>query len=288
MSIFDRVLITGGGGMLAQAIARALRVRGHDPVSLRKDQYDILDSPPLNWSGATLTLIINCAAFTKVDLCEQEESKASRINATGPSLLARHAKDAGVPLVHFSTDFVFDGTSSRPYTPRDATNPLSSYGASKLLGEELIECSGASSLIVRTSWLYGPNGPNFVQTMLNAARAGKPLKVVNDQIGSPTYTYDLADATLDLIDAGARGIYHATNSGRTSWFDFARAIFEEFDVKADLSPTTSAEWKASHPNSATRPAYSVLDCSETERVIGRKLPDWRDALHRYRLAIEHV
>jgi dTDP-4-dehydrorhamnose reductase len=146
---------------------------------------------------------------------------------------------------------------------------------------------GIDDLIIRTSWLYGPNGPNFAQTMLNAARAGKPLTVVDDQIGSPTFTHDLAEATLELIDRGATGIFHATNSGQTTWFEFARAIFEEFNIpNVDLKPISSVKWKELRPTSAIRPAYSVLDCSATEELVGRKLPHWREALHRYRLAVE--
>jgi dTDP-4-dehydrorhamnose reductase len=182
---------------------------------------------------------------------------------------------------------VFDGQGSQPYRPNDPINPLGTYGRSKAKGEQEMSGIGIDDLIIRTTWLYGPNGPNFVQTMLNAARAGKPLTVVDDQIGSPTFTHDLAEATLELIDRGATGIFHATNSGQTTWFEFARAIFEEFNIpNVDLKPISSVKWKELRPTSAIRPAYSVLDCSATEELIGRKLPHWREALHRYRLAVE--
>jgi dTDP-4-dehydrorhamnose reductase len=228
------------------------------------------------------TLVLNCAAYTKVDLAESEPERAEAVNGKGPQLIGRMCADYSAHCVHFSTDFVFDGRATHPYRPDDRTDPISVYGQTKLRGEQQW---GQGHLIIRTAWLYGPGGPNFVQTMLNAARAGKPLKVVNDQTGSPTFTHDLAEATLNLIDAGARGIFHVTDSGHTTWYDFTRAILEEFDLKADLSPTTSAEWKQTRPNSATRPAYSVLDCSDYERLTGKKLPHWRDGLHRYRLAL---
>src|SRR5207249_635440 len=134
--------------------------------------------------------------------------------------------------------------------------------------------------------LYGPDGLNFVQTMINAARAGKPLRVVNDQIGSPTYTRDLAEATLNLIDAGATSIYHVTNSGQTTWFDFTKAILEEFNLKTELSPISSADWKKLHPDSAIRPAYSVLDTSKYTQTTGKTMRHWREALHDYRIALE--
>ncbi|CAN5621948.1 dTDP-4-dehydrorhamnose reductase [soil metagenome] len=284
-NIYDRVLMTGGGGMLAHALVSVLHRRGVQPVVLARAQLDIADALAMSdVRHQNPSLILNCAAYTKVDQCEIDEEAATRTNSMAPSLLAQTAKQIGAEIVHYSTDFVFNGRSTLPYRPDDTTDALSNYGASKWVGEQLVHRSGASHLIIRTSWLYGPNGPNFVQTMLNAARAGKALTVVDDQIGSPTFTHDLAEATLDLIDHGATGIYHATNSGQTTWFEFAKAIFEEFEVpNVNLKPISSAKWKETHPASATRPAYSALDCSETERLIGRKMPDWRDALHRYHL-----
>jgi dTDP-4-dehydrorhamnose reductase len=190
-------------------------------------------------------------------------------------------------LVHYSTDFVFDGSGTRPYRPDDPVRPLSAYGRSKLLGEkELQDHAPDRWLILRTAWLYGRNGPCFPRSMVTMARQGKPLKVVNDQVGSPTLTDDLAAATLDLLDAGASGIWHATNGGQTSWFEFTRAILDEFGLTTDLSPTTSAEWFKIRPNSAHRPAYSVLDVGPLEQKIRRTMPDWRDALRRYRHQVE--
>ena len=156
-----------------------------------------------------------------------------------------------------------------------------------MLGEQHVaRVNPPGWLIIRTAWLYGPGGPCFPQTMINAARAGKPLKVVDDQVGSPTFTRDLADATLSLVNAEATGIFHVVNGGQTTWHDFTAAILEEFELTTGLSRTTSAEWKRTRTDSATRPAYSVLDSSEYARVTGRTMRDWRAALHDYRLALE--
>jgi dTDP-4-dehydrorhamnose reductase len=284
----DGILITGAGGMLAQALAASLRKRGKRHVLVARAALDVTreDDVRRAFEKHQPAVVLNCAAHTKVDLCEEQEDLANAINGGGAENLARAARDFGATLVHYSTDFVFDGSGTRPYRPEDPVNPLSAYGRSKLRGERAIqEVNPPGWMIVRTAWLYGPGGPCFPQTMINAAKAGKPLKVVDDQIGSPTFTHDLADATLDLIDRGAGGLWHLTNSGNVSWHGFTAAILEEFGLKTDLSTTTSAAWKQLRPTSATRPAYSVLDVEPFARLAGRPMPDWREALHRYRLAM---
>jgi len=280
-SLYDRTIITGGNGMLAKALIRALRQRGVEPIALDRAALDITNiDAVLDVAQERLpTLVINCAAYTKVDQCEQESDLAERININGTANLAAAAKASRVKLVHFSTDFVFNGRSTRPYLPTDPTDPLSAYGRSKLGGEVAVrEILRDQGLVIRTAWLYGPGGASFPKTMLDVARAGKPLRVVNDQIGSPTYTDDLAAATLDLLDRNAQGIVHVTNAGQTSWFDFAKAIFEEFDLHPDLQPITSDDWKRMRPQSAIRPAYSVLDLSSFESITGRSMRHWREAL----------
>jgi dTDP-4-dehydrorhamnose reductase len=289
MSVYDKILITGGGGMLAKALARALQARGHEPAALDRAKLDIANFPDVMQAVENLkpTLILNCAAHTKVDLCEEQEELATQINGSAAGVLAAAAKDVGAKFVHYSTDFVFDGNSRRPFKEDHPTAPLSAYGRSKLAGEKAIAREGGDDwLIIRTAWLYGPGGPCFPQTMINVARAGKPLKVVDDQIGSPTFTYDLADATLNLIDADARGIYHVANSGQTSWHDFTAAILEEFVLQTQLSCTTSAEWKQQRPKSATRPAYSVLDTSKYAQATGKQMRDWRESLTAYHQALD--
>jgi dTDP-4-dehydrorhamnose reductase len=286
---YNRVLITGGGGMLAQALVLSLRKRGVTPVVLDRAALDVTSEADVRRAFAEHrpTLVLNCAAHTKVDLCEEQEPLASAINGTGAGHLARAAKEHGAKLVHYSTDFVFDGSATRPYRPDHPVNPLSAYGRSKLLGEREIQSVNPPGwLVVRTAWLYGPGGPCFPQTMINAARAGKPLKVVDDQVGSPTFTHDLAEGTLDLVDKGATGLWHLTNAGSVSWHGFTAAILEEFNLKTDLGTTTSAEWKKLRPNSATRPAYSVLDVEPFARLVGRPMRPWREALTDYRRALD--
>ena len=275
--------------MLAQALVRCIRARGTHVVALNKTSCNVANESDVYRTFMELkpTLLLNCAAYTKVDQAEQEPDLAEAVNGYAVGTLARLAKQYGTALVHYSTDFVFDGTSTRPYRPDDPVNPLSTYGRSKLLGERELQANApARWLIIRTAWLYGPGGPSFPQTMVNVARAGKPLSVVADQVGSPTFTHDLADATLELLDRGATGVWHVTNAGQTSWFDFAAATLEEFDLKdAELKPTTSAAWKASRPASATRPAYSVLDTAPYERLVGKPMRPWREALRDFRRAV---
>lgn len=285
----DSILITGGSGMLAHALLRALQARGKTAVALGRAALDISDETAVQEAFRTHrpTVLLNCAAHTKVDLCEEQQELAEAINGRAVGILARAAREHGTTLVHYSTDFVFDGAGTRPYRAEDSVRPLSAYGRSKLLGEEqLRENAPERWLILRTAWLYGQHGPCFPRTMVTLARQGKPLKVVSDQIGCPTLTDDLAAATLDLLDAGATGVWHATNAGQTSWFDFTRAILDEFGLTTELSPTTSAEWFKIRPSSAHRPAYSVLDVAPLEQRIGRPMPHWRDALRRYREQVE--
>lgn len=288
MQAFERVLITGGGGMLAQALTLALRQRGLEPTLRNRAALDVSNADAVKTEVAQLmpTLVLNCAAHTKVDLCEEQEPLARAINGIGAENLAIASRDAGAILVHYSTDFVFDGAGDRPYRPDDPTRPLSAYGRTKLQGEQAIQrIDPPGWLIIRTSWLYGPGGPCFPQTMINAAKAGKALKVVDDQIGSPTFTHDLADATLSLVEHGASGLWHLSNTGSTSWHGFTAAILEEFGLQAELGKSTSAEWKKLRPTSATRPAYSVMDVAPYERLTGKPMRHWRDALHAYRFAL---
>jgi dTDP-4-dehydrorhamnose reductase len=285
MALYDSILITGGRGMLAHAFAQTLAARGLRAAVAGRGECDIADPAQVvaAFDRHCPTLLINCAAYTKVDLAEKERDAATRANGTGPAILAEQCRRSGAALVHFSTDYVVDGSLRRPLRPDDPVGPHSAYGHSKLEGERAIQSDPPPRwLIARTAWLYGPNGPNFVQTMLNIARAGKPLRVVDDQVGSPTYTFDLAAATLDLLDRGAAGVWHVATAGQTSWFDFAKAIFGEWGLSPDLAPTTSAQWKATKPDAATRPAYSVFDLSPLEQLLGRPMRPWREALHAYR------
>ena len=284
MGLYDSILVTGGLGMLAHAFKEVLRGRGLDARLVSRAECDAADTQSVatTFERFKPTLLINCAAYTKVDLAEKEAEAARRANGIAPGVLASQCRLHGAAMVHFSTDYVFDGSLRRPLRPDDPVGPQSAYGRSKLEGERAIQSNPPPRwLIARTAWLYGPGGPNFVQTMLNVARAGKPLRVVDDQVGSPTYTFDLAAATLDLLDRGAAGVWHVANAGETSWFEFAGAIFEQWALSPDLSPTTSAQWKATKPDSAVRPAYSVFDLTRVTNLLGRPMRPWRDALRDY-------
>lgn len=286
--LYQSILITGGGGMLAAALREALQSRGHQPVLVRRAELDIADeaSVAAAFGRYQPTLVLNCAAHTKVDLCEKEQPLANAINGYAVGHLAKFAKQTGAALVHFSTDYVFDGTLRRPLRVDDPVGPRSAYGQSKLLGEQLLQRHAPHRwLILRTAWLYGRGGPCFPATMINAANAGKPLKVVSDQVGSPTYTVDLAETALALLDAHAQGIYHVSNSGETNWQAFAQATLDQFGIVAQVASLTSADWKAMRPESADRPAYSVLDLSPVERLLGRPMASWRAALARYHAAV---
>jgi dTDP-4-dehydrorhamnose reductase len=287
--LYESVLITGGAGMLAAALKDALAARGANVHSLRRSEFDITDTLSVVnvFNKLKPTLLLNCAAYTKVDLAEKEKEQAFEINGYALGILAQAAADHGTAMVHYSTDYVFDGSVSRPLLPDDPVGPKSAYGTSKLAGEEMMKkFAPARWLILRTAWLYGRGGPCFPATMVNAARAGKPLKVVVDQVGSPTYTVDLAAATLDLLDRGGQGVYHVANAGQTNWRDFTVAILDEFGTPKDVGSLTSADWKAMRPESAVRPLYSVFDLAPLEQKLGRSMPTWRDALARYRSAVD--
>ena len=285
MDLYRSILITGGKGMLAQALRQLLDTRKLPYVAPGHADADVTNPDQLKqlFAAHKPTLVLNCSAHTKVDLCEDEEEKADAINGHAVGSLASLAKEHNAFLVHFSTDFVFDGSGKRPYRTDDPVNPLSAYGRSKLLGEQLLQKNApARWLILRTAWLYGRGGPNFPRTIIERARQGAQLKVVSDQIGSPTYTADLAQATLDLLDRNQTGLFHITNSGQTSWYDFARAALEEFAVPGNITPISTADWTAIRPKQAHRPAYSVLDTQPFTKATGHPMRPWREALHAYR------
>ena len=277
-------LITGGGGMLAADLRDELAARGERFTVATKQHLDITDSRNVNAFVRELRpdVIVNCAAYTKVDQAESEEHVANAINGSAVELLAHAANSVDALLVHISTDFVFDGTSQSPYEVNAATNPLCVYGRSKLLGE-FAATHAAKHLIIRTSWLFGTNGPNFVEAIRNQIRKGtNPLRVVNDQRGRPTYTPHLARAIVRLASLArdsdvARGVVHYADEDECSWFDFAKAIVEEEGNRVDVRPVTSDEF----PRPARRPAYSVLSTERYERLTGARPESWRDGLREY-------
>jgi len=269
-----RVLITGARGQLGRAlIATAPSDVMPDATDLA--ELDITDAAAVEAHVAAFgpNLVINAAAYTAVDKAESEEAAAMRINAEAVDNLASAASASGARLVHVSTDFVFDGRQSSPYAPDAAPNPLSAYGRTKLAGEQ---AAGADALIVRTAWVYAAEGGNFVRTMLRLMAERDRLRVVADQIGTPTFATGLAEAIWALAGQGARGIYHHTDSGAASWYDFAVAIQEEALTRGLLTRAVPIEPIATidYPTPAQRPAYSVLDKRATSALIG-VAPHWR-------------
>ncbi|HEX4960001.1 MAG TPA: dTDP-4-dehydrorhamnose reductase [Thermoanaerobaculia bacterium] len=275
-----RCLVFGGTGMLGHAVVSEARSRGWAALGLSHAQADIADiAEPgerlLGWADSFRPeLVVNCAAFTKVDACETEQAQAFAVNGQGVAHAAAVAARAGAPFVHVSTDYVFDGRGSDPYREDDPTGPLSVYGRSKLAGEGHA-LAYEKGLVVRTSWLFGPGGPNFVATMVGLIEAGKvPLRVVRDQEGCPTYTPFLARALLDLAGRGATGVVHYRNREATSWYAFAAEIARLWSGDVEVVPVATAEF----PRPAPRPAWSVLDVTRFERLAGRSVEPWEDGL----------
>lgn len=271
-----RVLVTGAQGQLGHDLLAAFAdddVIGTDQASL-----DVTDEPSV---VATVRdhapdLVVHAAAFTQVDACETAPDTAWSVNAVGTWWVARACALAGAAMVYVSTDYVFDGLAGRPYTEFDRTNPQSVYGRSKEAGEQLVRRTVDQHYVVRTSWVHGANGGNFAKTMLRLARERGRVAVVDDQTGSPTFTFDLAPAIRRLAVSGRYGTYHLTNSGQCTWFEFARAVFEEAGVDVELSPTDTATFGSPAP----RPAYGVLD-NRLARLTGLPpLPEWRTSLRR--------
>jgi dTDP-4-dehydrorhamnose reductase len=270
-----RCLVLGGTGMLGRRVVAEARSRGWAALGLSRQQADVTgamgDGSLLGWAAAFRPeVVVNCAAHTRVDACETEPERAFAVNAAGAAQAAALAERAGARLVHVSTDYVFEGRGNEPYAEDAPTGPLSVYGKSKLEGERRA-LAYDRSVVVRTSWLFGPGGPNFVATLVNLIEAGRlPLRVVADQEGCPTYTGFLARALLDLAALEASGIVHYRNREPVSWYAFAVAIARLWSGAAEVVPVTTAEF----PRPAPRPAYSVLDVGRFERLAGRRVEPW--------------
>jgi dTDP-4-dehydrorhamnose reductase len=269
------ILVVGANGMLGRDLMTVLPV-GSRGVDLC--EVDITSAQSVRTLLLTLKpeVVINVAAFTDVDGCQTNSDQARAVNGDGVGHLARISAELGAKLVQISTDYVFNGGKGSPYLEDDPTGPLSVYGESKLLGEQNARLN-PDHLIIRTQWLYGLHGKNFVETMLTLATQRKELSVVDDQIGSPTWTMDLALAIRALIDNRCQGTYHAANAGFCSWNEFARAIFDEAGVAMTVLPMTTTELNRPAP----RPLYSTLDCGKLARDTGFTPQGWRDALKTY-------
>lgn len=278
------VLLLGARGMLGSELAEVLAARLGESARDRllcwdEPELDIRDEQAVHKAvtGLRPSVVINAAAYTDVDGCESNETLATAVNGEGPAHLAIACRDVGAKLVHFSTDFVFDGKTDVPYEPEDEAHPLSVYGRSKWRGERGIVEAGGDFLIIRTSWLFGVHGRNFVEAILERASKGEPLSVVDDQIGRPTLAVDLAEGVVRLLDAHAIGVVHFANKGSCSWFEFAKEIVELSEREVPVQPITSEA--LGRP--ARRPHYSVLGTESYERATGHRPAPWQDALHRY-------
>ena len=303
-----QILLTGKNGQVGHDLQRFLPRLG-EVLALDRQQLDLsrFDEVRRVIRQIRPALIVNAAAYTAVDLAEKEHSLAQAINAEAPAIMAEEARRIGAALVHYSTDYVFDGIKNSPYEEADPTEPTNVYGKTKLAGEQAIRDSGAHHLIFRTAWVYSTRGKNFLLTILRLATEREELRIVNDQIGAPTWSREIASATAEVLQkffdrtgnvstwAELGGTYHMTAGGETSWFEFAKAILEEAKKQATspapwlaeathrkpllsrvVTPITTAEY----PTPARRPAYSVLSNIHTVRTFGIELADWRTQLHR--------
>lgn len=275
-------LVTGADGQLGRAVTGIVGSEGASVVGTSHEDLSVEDGELVRQriSAERPAWVIHCAAWTDVDGCELDPQRADLINGQGTANVVRACQEVAAGLIYVSTDFVFDGASCEAYSETVEPNPVSVYGRSKLLGEEsVLAASQPNFFIVRTSWVFGPGGKNFVGAILARAQANQPLRVVDDQVGSPTMTHDLAQAILELQRAKpAPGIYHASNEGTCSWHDFACEILRRAGIEG-ISIDRISSSELDRP--AARPAYSVLDCSKLASVRGCRLPDWREGLDRY-------
>ena len=279
------ILVTGGSGQLAQALVAHAGARPVRVVGRPEFDFDAPDAMVQTIAAARPSLVVNAAAYTAVDRAESDPEAAARANEVGPGLIARYCAQAGIPLIHVSTDYVFDGLKGSPYTEDDDTSPTGVYGSTKLAGEHAVAAAGGRAIVLRTSWVYAPRGKNFVLTMLNAATRTDTLRVVADQIGCPTSAPDLAraihriaDRVAEGWDASFGGVFHACGTGETSWHGLAVATFEQAARHGRTMPTVHPIATADWPTPARRPPDSRLDASKLDRVFGIGLPDWRVSL----------
>ena len=280
-----KLLISGANGQLGLALSRRLRGT-HEVLALARDRFDLADAGVCRrvLERERPDVLLNCAAYTAVDRAEAEPELAHAINAEGPGHLANSCRELGIFLIHFSTDYVFDGLATRPYVESDVPAPTSVYGRSKLDGETRVTEAGAGHLILRLSWVYSNDGANFYKTMLRLAQDRPLLRVVADQRGTPNYTADLADAVACVLNRPlpelrrASGLYHVTSQGQTSWCGFADAIINGAVLHGRV--TVEAILTSEYPTAATRPAYSVLDANQFYATFGWSAPTWQDGLQR--------
>lgn len=273
-----RVLVTGVKGQLGYDVMNELAGRGHEGIGVDIQEMDITDAASVEKviTEAAPDAVIHCAAYTAVDAAEDNVDLCRRVNAGGTENIARVCKALNCKMMYISTDYVFNGQGTRPWEPDDNREPLNVYGQTKYEGELAVETL-EKFFLVRIAWVFGVNGKNFIKTMLNLGKTRDHLTVVADQIGSPTYTYDLARLLVDMIETDKYGRYHATNEGLCSWYEFACEIFKQAGMNVTVSPVTSDQY----PAKAKRPMNSRMDKSKLDEMGFKRLPSWQDALGRY-------
>ena len=274
-----KVLVTGVKGQLGFDVMNELQTRGIEAVGVDIEEMDITDSLSVKKviTQAAPDVVIHCAAYTAVDAAEENEAVCRKVNADGTENIAKVCRMLDCKMIYISTDYVFDGKGTRPWEPDDERHPLNVYGQTKYEGELAVQKNLTKYFIVRIAWVFGKNGKNFIRTMLNLAKTHDTITVVNDQFGSPTYTYDLAKLLVDMTESDKYGIYHATNEGICSWYEFACEIFKQAGVNVNVIPVTAAEYQAK----AKRPENSRMSKSKLTENGFERLPSWQDALSRY-------
>ncbi|HIV33708.1 MAG TPA: dTDP-4-dehydrorhamnose reductase [Candidatus Blautia intestinigallinarum] len=274
-----KVLVTGAKGQLGYDVMNELAKRGYEGIGVDVQEMDITDAQAVDRviteSGADK--VIHCAAYTAVDAAEDNVDLCRKVNAQGTENIAKVCKKLDIPMLYLSTDYVFDGEGTRPWEPDDKRDPLNVYGQTKYEGELAIEENLDKYFIVRIAWVFGVNGKNFIKTMLKLAENHDTITVVNDQVGSPTYTYDLSRLLVDMIETDKYGRYHATNEGLCTWYEFAVEIFRQAGISVNVVPVTSEEFQAK----AKRPHNSRLNKDKLDEMGFKRLPSWQDALSRY-------
>ena len=280
------ILVTGITGQLGHDVAKELARRGEDFIATTRNEIDLTTE-----EGAKSFIlekkpeaVIHCAAYTAVDKAEEEAELALTVNGMGTRRIAEACREIGAKMLYISTDYVFGGEGSEPYEIHDEKNPINIYGTSKLLGENSVAAILRDYFIVRISWVFGANGKNFVKTMLELAKRRRKLQIVDDQIGSPTYTADLAPLLVDMIHSDKYGIYHATNEGFCSWAEFAEEIFKQIGKKINVEKIPSEDY----PTPAKRPLNSRLSKKSLDDAGFNRLPDWQDAVRRFLIEIDGI
>lgn len=275
----NNILVTGSTGQLGSDVVKELLKRGYSTLSPNRSEFNLCSEDSIrNYIlNSNCEAIVHCAAYTQVDKAEDEKDLCIKINATATKHIVKCAKILDIPMIYISTDYVFDGTKDGEYTENDETNPINIYGESKLAGEKYVQEILDKYYIVRTSWVFNINGKNFIETMLRLSKANNQLSIVNDQIGSPTYTRDLSRLLVDMLETNKYGLYHATNEGYCSWYEFANTIFKLANINIDIKAINSNEYASR----AKRPLNSKLSKDKLIEYGFKPLPNWKDALKDY-------